>query len=116
MATSAAKHTPGTWAYDETTLSICRLIVSVEDVKAFHVFPKTDEGHAIAYVPCDVDRKEQEANARLITAAPDLLVLAKAIREQFPLAGVGSCKGSDNPLEDLLARAEAAIARAEGTE
>ena len=57
----------------ETTLSICRLIVSVKDVLAFEVTPESDFLHAIAYVPCNLMRDEQEANARLIAAAPDLL-------------------------------------------
>jgi hypothetical protein len=80
---AVSAHTSGPWTYEETTLSICRLIVSVEDVQAFQVSPESSVSHAIAYVPCDVRRAEQEANARLIVAAPDLLAVCKTYVEHW---------------------------------
>lgn len=103
---STANFTQGEWVYDETTLSICRLIVSIEDVQAFQVSPLSDSGHAIAYIPCDVARDTQEANARLICAAPDLLAALRDLVHQLP---------TDEHLADYnLDLAEAAIAKATG--
>jgi uncharacterized protein (DUF58 family) len=96
------KHTPGPWGYEQTTLTICRLIVSTEDVKALNITPKADPNHTIAYVPNDVTPKEQEANARLIAAAPELL---EALKEILARAGFNQGGWRD---------ARAAIAKAEG--
>jgi len=83
-------------------------------------------GKTIAYVGPNRTVKRPEViaedleNAKLIVRAVNnhdaLLDVAKAVVEQFPLAGISSNLGSHNPLEDLLARAEAAIAAAEATE
>lgn len=115
MSTTSDKatYTPGPWGYEETTLGICRLIVTVEDVQAFQVSPKKDDGeltaHAIAYVPCDYDRESQEANARLIAAAPDLLAALKMMLESHDR----SCRGKDCWIVGVDV-ARFAIAKAEG--
>lgn len=73
-----------------------------------------DKGEYIARVPLyshelDKHRPEQEANARLIAAAPELLdalqVAVKHMNDPYPA-------GDD--LSHVLARAEAAIAKANG--
>jgi hypothetical protein len=78
-AAPTVSFTPGPWTYEETTLSICRLIISVEDVQAFEVSAKATGNRTIAYVPCDVNREEQEANARLLAASPDLYAALRGL-------------------------------------
>ncbi len=101
-------YTPGPWGYDETTLSICRLIVTVEDVQTFQVSPDANHSHAVAYIPCDVQRVEQEANARLITAAPELLAALKSMVQDDDRLYYGRQPNPDTH------GARAAIAKAEG--
>lgn len=55
---------------------------------------------------------EEEANARLIAAAPELLEAAKKMREYLELVGCGSYQG-DMAMLDII---RAAIAKAEGEE
>jgi hypothetical protein len=104
-------HTPGPWEFDETTLSICRMIVTVEDVQAFDVHPSADSHRAIAYVPCDVQRAEQEANARLIAAAPRVL---DALRGMVGLVQLVDRDRPDLQSNHRFIEALAAIAEVEG--
>jgi hypothetical protein len=78
-------------------------------VQAFNISPTKNRNHAIAYVPCDVMRNEQEANARLITAAPELLAALKRVKD----IAVWD-EDFDNEFDAAMAEAEAAIAKAEG--
>lgn len=95
--------TPGPWTYEERTLAKSPLWRTLQ---AFHVSAEATVNCAIAYVPCDVNRDTQEANARLIAAAPDLLAALKDYIEW------GAMTGSDRDLFDEKFRA--AIAKAEG--
>lgn len=107
-----AEHTPGPWGYDETTLAICRLIVTIEEVQAFRVSPTASSNHVITYVPCDVNRQEQEANARLIAAAPDLLAALEGFVQR--VEGLKSRLRRPLWLDASLTEAKAAIAKAKG--
>jgi hypothetical protein len=91
-----SKHTPGPWAshYHKTT-----------DTYTIHVEGRSWESWAVAEVGfCTQD----EANARLIAAAPELLAaLETAIA---PFAGISD----ENLLLDWQRNARAAIAKAKG--
>lgn len=96
------KHTPGPWS---------------EESERYHGpdwaiigSSQRDQWHAFARVVVRLDgqaSKEGEANARLITASPDLLAVAELV--------VGSMTVGDDPVHaELRRRALAAIAKATG--
>lgn len=99
---SQSQHTPGPWrqgAIREAGMSV----------------PIRSSHYAIADVHSGMDEEwpeqnpEQQANVRLITAAPDLLAACKAIDEFCP------CDPDINPRFDAAWRSMlAAIAKAEG--
>ena len=103
-----SKHTPGPWAIGQKANF---------DLHGFmvHGFPVAGAGQAIAAVWAGAVGKEafgfdnQEANARLIAAAPDMLAALK-LCEPF-------CKGHQETPEKVAryAAVRAAIAKAEGT-
>lgn len=77
-------HTPGPW---ETTVN-CEV--------------QTPFGHAIAYTAAS---HEQRENARLITAAPELLAFCKKLAD--PSRGtIFACMGLGDELRSLIAKAE----------
>lgn len=104
----AATHTPGPW----------ELSPRRDREGAFRVIR---DGYAVAIVtlrgssPASPQYHEQDANARLIAAAPDLLdvlrVTAGNIRSLGP---AGALANVYTPYEVWLAVVEAAIAKAEG--
>jgi len=59
-------------------------------------------------------QEEAEQIARLFAASPDLLDVAHAITVQFRLAGYEPEENSNNPLKDLLFRADKAMAKVAG--
>lgn len=115
VAEKRAEHTRGPWATEDTTLGVCRLIISVEELPCVEIHPTAEENRVVAYVPIDYAEKEQRANARLIAAAPDLLDALKGLRirdECFCDMAIG------HPLmrshSDVCIAARAAITKAEG--
>ncbi len=67
--------------------------------------------HIITYSTGENQKEEVEANARLIAAAPDMLEALDG------LVGIGIMNPTGSPtLDKLIDQAEAAIARAKGTE
>lgn len=107
-----APHTPAPWDFEDTTLDIVRGILAPEEVGAWKVMPEADHDHAIAYVPSDFLNQEQEANARLIAAAPELLAALKGLYEVHHAyqLGLGRCVCVAHE------SGKAAIAKAEGRE
>lgn len=87
-------HTPGPWTLEPVT-----------EFRPTRVEPRVADVLGLG--------AEAEANARLITAAPELLAALKRSVEVLDAEGVvyGNC--DDEPL-DVLAAARAAIVRAEG--
>jgi hypothetical protein len=71
-----ATFTKEPWKQESTQLSICRFIVSIEDVNCEEI---SADGITIAYVPTDYETDTQKANARLIVAAPELLKEGKRL-------------------------------------
>lgn len=69
-----------------------------------------DEGNTVAWMSMADPEPIQEANARLIAAAPDLLELLKAVRAWC----IPGMNWTDGLAQALLADADAAIAKAEG--
>lgn len=94
-----SKHTQGPWAvhYHEST-----------DTYTIYVAGRSWECWAVAYVG---DCIQDEDNARLIAAAPEML---KALKSLIALHDHTDPEGLFRGLEDI--RARAAIAKAEGTE
>lgn len=100
MSAQHTKPTPGTWTVadadenDDGLLLVC-----------------VDDGHpGLAVIAIVEDQKEQDANAQLIAAAPDLY---QAVKDSLPylIDVYGPC---DPDCGCLVHRLEAAIARAEG--
>lgn len=103
---SESKHTPGPWAFG---------LIDATDPK--HGFSVNDFGrghlNATVHVGGLSDLKEDEANARLIAAAPDLLTALKkalAVLQKLDLLR------HIDPMFPELDEANAAIAKTEGRE
>ena len=86
------RHTPGPWTRSDDIISAGTLHVAMVTV-----FPEN-----------------WKANARLIAAAPDLLAVVREVAEAF-LTSAGKPWGYCSINESTRARAQAAIAKAEGT-
>jgi hypothetical protein len=95
------KHTPGPWRADK-----CRYGFAVYAYKSCDVVVRTEDYEG-RYGAID-----NEANARLIAAAPELLEVAQRSADALRSAGIEPRATSDNPLEWLLHQTEAAIAKA----
>ena len=90
------KHTPGPWAYRDANNNTDAIIVF-----------NPRKGHELAIL-----RNGNEANARLIAAAPELLSVALALDDIAERID----HDPDSALGELVARARAAIAKATGAE
>lgn len=98
MRNTKKKHTPGPWyAWDNGSVSAGLLMGSFI-------------GHL--KTPTDENREEMNANARLIAAAPDLLIAAKhmfervsALREQMGMFDLDG-EADYEALRDAIAKAE----------
>lgn len=107
-----SKHTPGPWKLERDELHYGSLstVVAGEKSKKFPGYQMIVGVGGFAGVD------EQEANARLIASAPELL---EALRDMFELAE-GAMRsanrdGAEYDVEDCLKEARHAIAKAEGT-
>lgn len=107
--TATTKHTPGPWKIYQSQATMPRVIVSADG---------SSVADANAGFPCAED--EQDANARLIAAAPDLLD-ALRILEEFVTELTKAGEDRQNRLVELegdkgnrLFAARAAIATAGG--
>jgi len=104
-------HTPGPWAIDHQRIGPpgepVALLCDVNDSMSGTVidWPRgNDSGTAMS-----IDDAENEANARLIAASPDLL---EALKEWTSMAVNSGLEGCD----EILEQAEEAIAKAEEVE
>lgn len=95
-----SKHTPGPWAVDESRHDGC--INRIEPFR--HI------GMASGYQVNPGDREENEANARLMAAAPDLLEALEQARKYVAFAFDQGIEGAEKTGLDL----DAAIAKARG--
>ena len=112
MTTPMSTHTPGPWTLNPKA-------VFENNGFKINAFPVSGSGQAIAAVwagsfgkgPFGLDN--QEANARLIAAAPDL---AEAVRELLAThpAAYREPRKIDNRTDNAIRIARAAIAKAEG--
>lgn len=108
-----AKHTPGPWTFSvQEQLGEVRFYVAQAEGAPFTP-SYSDVSTLIAQTVSGERVRTQEANARLIAAAPENLQsnseLATIVREL--------CAAYEHPLpEDALARSDAAIAKATGCE
>lgn len=102
---SAANHTPGIWE---------RVPQSQGGDLIAHRFETGNQMNPMGLrlvcfmVARGNSLKEDEANANLSTAAPDLLDIADAVCKMFALAGVPAIENSNDPTEALHFRAMAA--------
>lgn len=72
------KHTPGPWTYSTSSDGWC---YSINVMQADNATPTPDYSD-VCFMTCRGERQAiQEANARLIAAAPDLLETVKRLRE-----------------------------------
>jgi hypothetical protein len=97
-----SKHTPGPWALSGTRLSYAPGISS--DTRLLQVGP---DGDTLALVFFDMQTGRGHKDARLIAAAPELL---EALKEFVEWIEQGDYDIS------FLAKAQAAIAKAEGAQ
>lgn len=100
-----AKHTPGPWIVEKPTFNHKNV--------AYLIMPK---GQAIARVNASIDSEPEEhlANARLIAAAPDLLLLLEAARDALVDCAPAKFKQPGWDILGLLHRIDHAIAKAKG--
>ena len=99
--------TPGPWSVEPMTLTICRLIISTEDVDcdAIETPAKT-----VAYVPTNYDCDEQHDNARLISAAPELLHACLTVKRFLNQLEDGTAP--EDPLRQIRDRIHSPLHRA----
>lgn len=71
------KHTPGPWV-------IQRNDTSISDDGLIRIQSRSGDPHAAVFPAIHDDAATAEANARLISAAPDLLEIARRLAEHFP--------------------------------
>jgi len=106
------KHTPGPWTYSRSEQrGHWRFYVAQAD-GARYTPHYSDVATLIAETVSDERRSIQEANARLIAAAPDLLEALKDVCTQ--LLGWGVSTDPEHPDRVALRNAESAIAKATG--
>lgn len=100
---SKAQHTQGPWKYDGDGFDS----VAAQDFGTEGYTVMTDDCTPICEVDGVVDDEEAEANARLISAAPDLLEALKELTEE-------AFKNMSGGKGHLIDNAYAAIAKAPG--
>src|SRR5438445_8827143 len=99
------KHTPGPWEYRSSTDSCCPFVL----VAPHPFIPDARRTLAINLSPAS--HGENDANARLIAAAPELLDALKVIKA----CSTGLSNGTEHArLTDIAQLAKAAIIKAEG--
>lgn len=112
-----SKHTPGPWTFD-ATLKGTTIHVDGFDPEEATVVARTNEGDLWDFVCCMCKTDRDKANARLIAAAPDLLVACKALIEhidhQANLGYSWAAQWREHGVGPGLA--EQAISKAEGSE
>lgn len=110
---SAGKHTPGPWTYEgdhthrQFNIRMLGHLIGVRD-EAKHI---CTVNNLPPHVLANRDQATAEANARLITAAPDLL--AALDRAEAFIAGFEDDDTQDG-IPEMLAAMRAAIAKAKG--
>lgn len=101
-----AKHTPGPWS----AVSYVNGKIALEDDQGLGTIALVDTVHTIK------DPREQEANARLIASAPELLealeLAAQALQSCYEVDSYPANGGTEQ--DKALATARAAIAKAKG--
>ena len=100
------EHTPGPWRY---TKRFGRYSIG-EESGAMRLIATLDSSHSF-------DGRSLDADARLITASPDLLDALKSVSQTLAWNARGECRGfSDDllPTNDALDKAKAAIEKATG--
>lgn len=113
---SNTQHTPGPWTYSRSEqYGASRFYVAQADGAPFTPH-YSDVATLIAETVSDERRSIQEANARLIAAAPDLMASLQRMLAQFESAIRSEYEGT-SMLAEFLAEADharAAIAKATG--
>ena len=103
---SKEKHTPGPWKY---TKSYGRYSIG-EQTGQMRLIAELDSAYSF-------DDRRFEADASLISAAPDLLEALKSVSQTLACNEHGECRGFSDDLlstNDALEMAKAAIAKATG--
>jgi hypothetical protein len=105
------KHTPGPWlvsldGFARKGWAACPTVYACDSDLRYIAFCNDD---MTVGEPTD-----NEANARLIAAAPELLEAAQRSAAALRSGGIVPSATGDNPLEWLLHQTEAAIAKATG--
>jgi hypothetical protein len=111
-----SKHTPGPWKADKQRGTRCIVILAPNDIaKGYGIAVVTQRDPHPSTPNVGIDDKTTKANADLISAAPELLDLARLILKEWEAPTEGVQRG------ELIARlsqyakeAREAIAKAEG--
>lgn len=99
---SDAQHTPGKWGYDGEDTAASQ----DWDGDGYEIFVRDGNGEIIESIASTTE----EADARLIAAAPDLLEALETVERQASQSGEASPRITSNALRDV----RAAIQKARG--
>ena len=98
------KHTQGTWEMKAETGKLGVVIVTVY-TRRLGLTPKMDKKEVICDLPVR-DREEAIANANLIAAAPELLIVAKEFLRYIDNNGGAEAYTQRDMIAEAIARAE----------
>lgn len=102
-----SKHTPGPW--ELTRGDGYTVVAGIDQYGDRHEIATSYNTHPQEGNPVEEWHPPQEANVRLIAAAPDMLAALKAL-----VADIAACQTAALPGGSTCRRAESAIAKAEG--
>ena len=111
---SERKHTPGPWTVEDPFVDYLSIVIGDQPYNwrfVAHVHTDLEKGGSVKVI----GKAQMEANARLISAAPDMLEALEALLAHYiEIADSGDCGFWDPRKEPVVIAATAAISKATG--